>query len=79
MQHFHFVKLDLTSVKMKMICNISTNMVKEKIMNMYVHLVWVKFVIVVEGDQKVPFSIAKTPMCRGGSFSFPWIGEHSTH
>ena len=28
---------------------------------------------VVEGDQKVHFSIAITPRCRGGRYSFPLI------
>ena len=28
---------------------------------------------VVEDDQKAPFSIAITPRCRGGRYSFPWI------
>ena len=28
---------------------------------------------VVEGDQKAPFSIATTPKCRGGRYSFPSI------
>ena len=28
---------------------------------------------VVEGDQKAPFSIATTPRCRGGCYSFPGI------
>ena len=28
---------------------------------------------VVKGDQKAPFSIATTPRCRGGCYSFPWI------
>ena len=28
---------------------------------------------VVEGDPKAPFSIATTPRCRGGCYSFPWI------
>ena len=32
-----------------------------------------KLATVVTGDQKVPFSIATTPMCRGGCYSFPWI------
>ena len=27
----------------------------------------------VEGDQKAPFSIATTPRCRGGRYSFLWI------
>ena len=34
----------------------------------------VKLVTVVEGDPKAPFSIATTPRCRGGHYSFPWIG-----
>ena len=33
----------------------------------------VKLATVVEGDQKAPFSIATTPQCRGGRYSFPWI------
>ena len=31
--------------------------------------------IVVEGDQKAPISIATTPRCRGGRYSFPWIAS----
>ena len=27
----------------------------------------------VEGDPKASFSIATTPKCRGGRYSFPWI------
>ena len=30
-------------------------------------------VTVVEGDPKVPFSIATTASCSGGRHSFPWI------
>ena len=33
----------------------------------------VKLATVVEGDPKAPFSIATTPRCRGGCYSFPWI------
>ena len=33
----------------------------------------VKLATLVEDDQKTPFSIATTPRCRGGHFSFPWI------
>ena len=33
----------------------------------------VKLVIIVEGDQKAPFSIATTPKCRRGRYSFPWF------
>ena len=33
----------------------------------------VKLATVVEGDQKAPFSIATTPRCRGGRYSFLWI------
>ena len=32
-----------------------------------------KLATVVEGDQKAPFSIATTPRCRGGRYSFLWI------
>ena len=32
-----------------------------------------KLATVVEGDLKVPFSIATTPRCRGGCCSFLWI------
>ena len=31
----------------------------------------VKLATVVEGNQKAPFSIATTPRCRGGRYSFP--------
>ena len=33
----------------------------------------VKLATVVEGDQKAPFTIATTPRCRRGHYSFPWI------
>ena len=36
-------------------------------------------VVVVEGDQKAPFSIATSPMCRGGRYSFPKGGNFSIH
>ena len=33
-----------------------------------------KLATIVEGNPKAPFSIATTPMCRGGRYSFPkWI------
>ena len=32
-----------------------------------------KEVVVVEGDQKAPFSITTTPSCSGGHYSFLWI------
>ena len=38
-------------------------------MNLYVN----KLATLVEGDPKAPFSIATTPRCRGGCYSFPWI------
>ena len=34
-----------------------------------------KLATVVEGDPKAPFSIATTPRCRGGHYSFPWIAS----
>ena len=32
-----------------------------------------KLATIVEGDPNAPFSIATTPRCRGGRYSFPWI------
>ena len=32
-----------------------------------------KLTTVVEGDPKVPFSIATTPRRKEGHYSFPWI------
>ena len=32
-------------------------------------------VTVVEGDQKASLSIATTPRCKGGRYSFPWIAS----
>ena len=39
------------------------------------HLNKVKLATVVEGDPKAPFSIATTPRCRGGRYSFPWYDD----
>ena len=39
----------------------------------YLYLVYVKLATVVEDYPKDPFSIATTPRCRGGRYSFPWI------
>ena len=33
----------------------------------------VELATVVEGDPKAPFTIATTPRCRWGHYSFPWI------
>ena len=33
----------------------------------------ITFLLTVEGDQNAPFSIATTPRCRGGRYSFHWI------
>ena len=38
-----------------------------------VKLIKVKLTTVVGGNPKVSFSIATTPRCRGGRYSFPWI------
>ena len=32
-----------------------------------------KLVTIAEGNLKAPFSIATTPRCSGGRYSFPWI------
>ena len=33
----------------------------------------VKLSPLVKDDQNTPFSIATTPKCKGGRYSFPWI------
>ena len=38
--------------------------------------VCVNLATVVEGELKSPFSIATTPTCSGGRYSFPWISPH---
>ena len=43
------------------------------ILPMPTRIVKVKLATIVEGDQKAPFSIASTPRCSGGCYSFPWI------
>ena len=43
---------------------------KENIFN-DIALTKVKLVTFVEGDPKAPFSIATTPRCRGGCYTFP--------
>ena len=45
-------------------------MLERKTLN---HISKYSYLPLVEGDQKALFSIATTPRCRGGSYSFPWI------
>ena len=33
----------------------------------------VKLATIIKGNPMAPFSIATTPKCRGGRYSFPWI------
>ena len=41
----------------------------------YIRISKVKLATLVEGDPKGTFSIASTPRCRGGRYSFPWISS----
>ena len=41
--------------------------------DIYIYIYIYKLVTVVEGDHKATFSIAITPRCRRGCYSFPWI------
>ena len=38
-----------------------------------IHISKVKLATIVEGNPKAPFSIATTPRCRGGRYSFPGL------
>ena len=44
-----------------------------KTIMLYISVIKVELVILVEGNQKAPFSIATTPKCRGGRYSLPRI------
>ena len=48
---------------------------KKKSSNVFVEVSKVRLATIVKGNQKAPFSIATTPWCRGGCYSFPWIAE----
>ena len=41
--------------------------------SIFIQIKLVKLSPLVEGDPKAPFSIATTPSCWGGHYSFPWI------
>ena len=38
-----------------------------------------KLATVVKGDPEVPFSLATTPILRGGRYTFPWIAPLDTY
>ena len=42
-------------------------------LNGFIYSYKVKLATIVEGNPKAPFSIATTPMCRGGRYSFPGL------
>ena len=42
---------------------------------MYIYIYKVKLATIVDSDKKALFSIATTPRCRGGYYSFPWIAH----
>ena len=53
---------------------------KNKKVNVFPEIIFLKVNVskvqlatVVEGNPNAPFSIATTPRCRGGRYSFPWI------
>ena len=41
--------------------------------HIYIYIYKVKFVTIIKGNLKAPFSIATTPKCKGGYCSFLWI------
>ena len=42
-------------------------------MNTLLEVSKVKLSPLAEGDRKAPFSLATTPRCTGGRYSWPWI------
>ena len=55
------------------LCLKSTFQVLSSNLQVYDNFKKVKLATVVEGNPMAPFSIATTPRCRGGGYSFPWI------
>ena len=49
------------------------SLIDDQVKSQYTTYIYMKLVTVVEGDEKVPFSIATTPRYRGGRYSFPRI------
>ena len=47
--------------------------IKSLYIYIYIYIYKVKLATIVEGNQKAPFSIATTPMCRGRRYSFPGL------
>ena len=39
----------------------------------YLYISKVKLATIVESDPKAPLSIATSPRCKGGRYSFPWL------
>ena len=60
-------------VKTKIFFFLITDIDRGFIKHVIIDVANVTTIVGVEGDQKVPFSIATTPRCRGGRYSFPWI------
>ena len=57
-------------VNMLQFCSVSNSLLHANVTN---KVSKVKLVTIVEGNPKAPFSIATTPRCRGGRYSFPGL------
>ena len=55
-------------------CGLFKDIIKFYVANKtFIYHIKVKLATIVEGNPKVPFSIATTPRCRGGRYSFPGL------
>ena len=71
-------KLQLKIIKCSIVfyktcLNIRVCVCERESIYIYIYIYIYKLMTVIEDDQKAPFSIATTPRCRGGRYSFPWI------
>ena len=63
-------RIQISNILFKTLCRIY---LMAEGLRIYRLKVKVKLATLVEGDTKAPFSIATTPRCRGGCYSFPKI------
>ena len=66
---------ELKPIKPRLKLSLRCILLSRKGIYIYIHTykVKVKLATIVEGNLKAPFSIATTPRCRGGRYSFPGL------
>ena len=71
--HTKFMKIILNNILIKYAYYLYLYIDTHKSFLLFIYIHEKKLATVVKGNQKSPFSIATTPMCKGGRYSFHWI------